>query len=67
MLNLGFLACTKVELLDLTVCISVNGEKFESRAMSLTFVQQSPTSNLTELFFIYSKVFKFHVPILITF
>ena len=27
MLNIRFLACTKVELGDLTVCIVVNGEK----------------------------------------
>ena len=27
--NISFLACTKVELYDLTVCIVVNGENFE--------------------------------------
>ena len=30
MLNISFLACTKVELWDLIVCIAVNGEKFQS-------------------------------------
>ena len=25
--NISFLACTKVEVWDLTVCIAVNGEK----------------------------------------
>ena len=34
MLNISFLACTKVELWDLIVCIAVNG----------------PISNLSELF-----------------
>ena len=29
--NIGFLACTKVELWDLIVCIAVNGEKIPSR------------------------------------
>ena len=27
MLNISFLACNKVKLWDLTVCIAVNGEK----------------------------------------
>ena len=49
MLNISFLACTKVELWDLTVCIAVNGEKlFQGHAMTLD--QQCPTSNLSELF-----------------
>ena len=38
MLNLSFLAFTKVELCDLTVCIESNGETFEGRAVSLTLV-----------------------------
>ena len=36
--NINFLAWTKVELWDLTVCIVVNGEKFESRNVNLTLV-----------------------------
>ena len=28
MLNITFLACTKVELWDLKLCIAVNGEKY---------------------------------------
>ena len=52
MLNISFLACTKVELWDLTVCIAVNGEKFQGRAMTL--VQQYPTSNLSDLSEIFS-------------
>ena len=53
MLNISFLACTKVELWDLKVCIAVNGEKFQSRAMTLTLVR---------VISIYYNVFKFHVP-----
>ena len=49
-LNVNFLACTKVELWDLTVCIVVNGEKFQSCAMTLTLVRQCPISNLFKLF-----------------
>ena len=37
MLNISFLACTKVELWDLIVCIAVNGEKFQSRTMTKIF------------------------------
>ena len=50
MLNISFLACTKVELWDLIVCIAVNGEKFQSRAMTLTLVWQCLISNLSEIF-----------------
>ena len=53
MLNISFLhcvACTKVQLWDLTVCIAVNGEKFKSGAMTLTLVRECPISNLSELF-----------------
>ena len=50
MLNISFLACTKVELWDLIVCIVVNGETFQSRAMTLTLIQQCPISNLSEIF-----------------
>ena len=49
-LNISFLACTKVELLDLIVCITVNGEKFQRHAMTLTLVGQCPILNLSELF-----------------
>ena len=48
--NISFLACTKVELWDLIVCIAVKGEKFQSRAVTLTLVRQCPISNLSELF-----------------
>ena len=37
MFNISFLAFTKVELWNLIVCIAVNGEKFQSRAMTLPF------------------------------
>ena len=39
MLNISFLACTKVELWDLTVCIAVNGEKLQSRTMTMTNIE----------------------------
>ena len=48
MFNISFLACTKVPICDLTVCIAVNGEKF--RAMTLTLVGQYPISNLSKIF-----------------
>ena len=58
MFNMSFLACTKVELWDLKVCIAANGEKFQSHSVTLTLVRQCPISN-----FSYTKnVFKFHVP-----
>ena len=44
----SFLAYTKVELWDLTVCIAVNGKKFRSHTVSLTLVRQFPISNLSE-------------------
>ena len=37
MIDSSFLACVKFEFLDLTVCIAVNGEKFQSHAMTLTW------------------------------
>ena len=39
----------KVELLDLTVCIPVNEEKFQSHSVTLTLVRQCRISNLSEL------------------
>ena len=52
MLNISRPSCTKVELWDLTVCIVivVNGEKFQSHAVTLTLVRQCPVSNLSEIF-----------------
>ena len=49
MLNISFLSCTKAELWDLTVCIVVNGEKFQSCAVSLSLFLQCPISNLSEI------------------
>ena len=65
MLNISFLACTKVELWDLTVCIAVNGEKFRSHAVTLTSTM--PNIELVRDIFIYNNVFQFHVPRSITF
>ena len=67
MLNISFLACTKVELWDLIVCIVVNGEKFQSRAVTLTLVRRCPISNLSEIFFIYYDALKLRIHRSITF
>ena len=61
MLNISFLACTKVELCVLTVCIAVNREKFQSRTVILTLVRRCLISKLVRVIFIYYNVFKFHV------
>ena len=50
MLNISHLTYTKVELWDLIVCIAVNGEKFQSRAMTLTLVRRCPISNFSKIF-----------------
>ena len=50
MLNISFLASTKVELWDLIVCIVENGEKFQSPTMTLTLNRQCPLSNLYKIF-----------------
>ena len=49
-LNHNFLTCAKAEILDLTDCIVVNGEKFQSHAVILTLIGQCPMSNSSELF-----------------
>ena len=49
MLNISFPAFTKFELWDLIVCIAVNGEKLQSRAMTLTLVRQCPIWNLSKI------------------
>ena len=41
-----------------TICIVVNGEKFQSHAMTLTLIGQCPMPNSSELFFIYHHVLK---------
>ena len=65
MLNISFLACTKVELRDLTVCIAVNGEKFRSHAVTLTSTML-PNIELVRDIFI-NNVFQYHVLRSITF
>ena len=42
----NFVTCAKAE----TVCIVVNGEKFQSHAETLTLIEQCPMSNLSERF-----------------
>ena len=48
--NHNCLTCAKAEILDLTVCIVVNGEKFQSHAVTLTLIGQCPMLNSSELF-----------------
>ena len=50
MLNHNFLTCAKAEIKDLTVCIVVNGEKFQSHAVTLTLIGRCPMSNSSEQF-----------------
>ena len=50
MLNHNFLTCAKAEIWAFTVCIVVNGEKFQSHAVTLTLIGQCPMSNSSELF-----------------
>ena len=50
MLYHNFLTCAKAEIKDFTVCIAVNGEKFQSHDVTLTLIEQCPMSNSSELF-----------------
>ena len=50
MLNHNFLTCAKAEIKDLTVCIVVNGEKFQSHTGTFTLIEQCQMSNSSELF-----------------
>ena len=54
MLNISFLACTKVELWDLNVRIALNGEKFQSRAMTLTLTM--PNMEIVLVIFIFQYI-----------
>ena len=56
MLNHNLLTCAKAEIKDLTVCIVVNGEKFQSHAVTLTLIGQCPMSNSSKLFHILQYV-----------
>ena len=42
MLNHNFLTCAKAEIKDLTVCIVVNGEKFQSHHVTLALIGECP-------------------------
>ena len=66
MLNISFLAGAKVELWDLTICIAVNGEKFQSHH-DLDLDLTIPVIKLVRDIIIYFNVFQFHVPRPITF
>ena len=62
MLNISFLACTSVELWDLSVCFAVNGEKNFKSHSDLDLGPTMPNIELVRDIFIYNNVFKFHVP-----
>ena len=59
MLNHNFQTCAKAEIKDLTVCIVVNGEKFQSHDVTLGLVRTMP--NWLEQFSLYYNMFKFQV------
>ena len=50
MLNHNFLNRAKAVIKDLTVCIVVNGEKFQSHTVTFTLIEQCQMSNSSELF-----------------
>ena len=52
MLKINFLACTKVELYDLVVCIVVNGEKFQKSHRDLDLDRTRPIIELIRDIFI---------------
>ena len=66
MLNKSFLACTKVELWDLTICIVVNGGVSKSRH-DLDLGPTMPNIKIVRAIFIFHNVIKFHVPRSISF
>ena len=67
MLNHNFLTCAKAEILDLTVCIVVNGEKFQKSCCDLDLDRTMPNVELILDIFICYNVFEFQVPRLIIF
>ena len=56
MLNISFLACTKVELQDLALCIVVNGETFKAYS-DLDLDPAMLNIELLRAIFIYYNVF----------
>ena len=65
MLNISFLACAKVVLQDLTVCIVVNGEtlgKWGNAYSDLDLDSTKLNIELVQAIFIYYNVFQFRVP-----
>ena len=56
MLNISFLAHTKVELYVITICIAVNGK---NPAVTLTLIQQCPISNSSKLFLYFAMYLNF--------
>ena len=60
LLNPNFLTCAKAEIKDLTVCIMVNGEKFQSHC-DLDLDRTMLNVKLVRAIFIYYNMFKFEV------
>ena len=56
MLYVSFLACTKVEISDLTVCIVVNREKFQSPSRLVRIKYEA-----TECLVIFTKHFQINI------
>ena len=52
----NFLTCAKAEIWALTVCIVVNGEKFQSHAVTLTLIGQCPCRTRPSYFHILQYV-----------
>ena len=67
MLNISFLACTKVELWDLIIRIAVNGVKILKSRHDLDLGPVMPNIELVRDIFIYYEVLKFRIHRSITF
>ena len=67
MLNISFLACTKVELWDLIICITVNGETISKSCHDIDLGPPMPNIELVRNTFIYYDVLKFCIHRSITF
>ena len=67
MLNISFLACTKVEVWDLIIRIAVNGVKILKSRHDLDLGPGMPNIELVRDIFIYYEVLKFRIHRSITF
>ena len=62
MVNISFLAFTKVDLWDMTVCIVINGKKNSKKGSDLDIGPTMPNIELFRVILIYYNIFEFHVP-----